>query len=321
MIVEVFLTVASFFLSLFLLKWWEKTTKKKGIFGIDVHKPFKPIVTEGGGTVILLVFSLMMLIYGVWLTFQNNLDARLIVILCTTLLAGLLGLLDHLVGIRWRDKILLPFIAALPLVIARVGHTTVNVPFFGMIEFGYLYTLVMIPLAVVGVINMVNMLAGYNGLEAGFGIINLFWLFVASLYIQDNLMVFVCLIALSSLLAFLKFNWYPAKIFPGDVGTFTWGAILVSVAIAGNMERFTVGLFSLYALNFFLFVFWQIIKAPFKKFADVDKDGYLKPPNPYTVYWILPYYFKLKEKTTVEILLLVQFLIGLLSFLILIYRW
>jgi len=186
---------------------------------------------------------------------------------------------------------------------------------------GYFYTFILIPLAVVGVINMVNMLAGYNGLEVGFGIVNLFWFLIASLYIQDSLIFFVCLVALSTLLAFLKFNWYPAKIFPGDVGTFTWGAILVSVAIAGNMEKFAVGLFPLYALNFFLFVFWQIIRAPFKKFADVDKEGYIKPPNPYTLYWILPYYFKLKEKAIVKILLLMQFLIGLLSFLILIYRW
>ncbi|MEM5829239.1 MAG: hypothetical protein QW040_00685 [Candidatus Aenigmatarchaeota archaeon] len=309
------LFILSFSLTFIFLKYWIPLAKKKGIFGIDVHKPNKPKVTEAGGTVFLFSIIICLLIYGLWLTIQNTTtNLKFFSIFSSILIAGLLGLQDQLIEIRWRNKLILPLIIALPLMIARVGYTIVDIPFFGPIDLGNIYTFLIIPLGVVGLVNMVNMLAGYNGLEAGLGAINAFWFLIVSHLIGNELIFFTSLILLGSLLAFLKFNWYPAKVFPGDVGTFTIGTVLVSMAIIGNMEKFLLSLSSLYLINFFLFVYWQIKHKPYKKFADVDKNGYIKPPNPYTIYWILPYYFRVKEKTIVKILLLVQFFIGFLSF-------
>jgi UDP-N-acetylglucosamine--dolichyl-phosphate N-acetylglucosaminephosphotransferase len=315
--ITIALAILSFILTYVFLSKWIPLAKKKGIVGIDVHKVKKVKVTDAGGIVVLLVFSLSLLLYGLWLVLQNYFDFKLLAILSATLLGGILGLLDHLIGIKWRMKIFLPLVAALPLMIARVGHTTMALPFFGTIDFGLLYTFLFVPLAVTAVTNMTNMFAGFNGLEAGLGLINSFWFLIISYLINNQLTFVISLILFFSLLAFLKFNWYPAKVFPGDVGHFTTGAILASIAIIGNMEKFAISLFSLYIINFLMFVYWlKFTNKPFKKFADVDKDGYLKPANPFSIYWILPYYFRLKENTTVKILLSVQFIVGLMSFLL-----
>jgi UDP-N-acetylglucosamine--dolichyl-phosphate N-acetylglucosaminephosphotransferase len=96
------------------------------------------------------------------------------------------------------------------------------------------------------------MLAGYNGLEAGLGIIILSVMgFVAW---QSGLgwvsMLAFCMVF--ALIAFLKYNWYPAKIFPGDTLTYSVGALIACVAILGNMERIAIILFVPYFITFIL---------------------------------------------------------------------
>jgi UDP-N-acetylglucosamine--dolichyl-phosphate N-acetylglucosaminephosphotransferase len=311
------LSLLSFVLTFVFLKHWIPLAKEKGICGLDVHKVKKQYVTEAGGTIFLLSIVICLLTYGLWSNGQKNSDYRFFAILSSVLIAGLLGLQDQLVGLKWRQKILLPFIISLPLIIAKVGSTTVDLPFLGIIDLGNIYTFFLLPLAVTGLVNMFNMYAGYNGLEAGLGAVNAFWFLIVSYLTGNQLTFFISAVLLTSLLAFLKYNWCPAKVFPGDIGTFTIGTLMVSMATVGNMEKFALGLFSPYIINFLLLVYWlKLTNRPFKKFASVDKEGYLKPPVPFATYWILPYYFKLKEKTTVKILISIQFLVGLMSFLL-----
>ena len=42
--------------------------------------------------------------------------------------------------------------------------------------------------------------------------------------------------ALGALVAALRYNWYPAKIFVGDVGTLSIGAVIACAVIVGNYE-------------------------------------------------------------------------------------
>jgi hypothetical protein len=60
---------------------------------------------------------------------------------------------------------LFPIIAALPLMAIAAGETTMFIPFFGIINLGIIYSLIVIPIGVTGASNAFNMLAGFNGLE------------------------------------------------------------------------------------------------------------------------------------------------------------
>jgi UDP-N-acetylglucosamine--dolichyl-phosphate N-acetylglucosaminephosphotransferase len=77
-----------------------------------------------------------------------------------------------------------------------------------------------------------------------------------------------------ALLAFLHFNWFPAKIFGGDSLTLMIGASIAAVAIVGNLEKIALLLFALYFIEL-------LIKAKhrFKSecYGIPQKDGSLKP--------------------------------------------
>jgi UDP-N-acetylglucosamine--dolichyl-phosphate N-acetylglucosaminephosphotransferase len=127
-------------------------------------------------------------------------------------------------------------LAALPLIVIKEGSTFIKIPFLGNINFGLLYTLVIIPLEVTIAANAVNMLAGFNGLEVGMGIIAVGSLAIIAYLLGKITVLVILLAALGAFLAALYYNWYPAKILVGDVGTLSIGAIIAAVVIMGNFE-------------------------------------------------------------------------------------
>ncbi|HID72509.1 TPA: hypothetical protein EYP38_01090, partial [Candidatus Micrarchaeota archaeon] len=65
-------------------------------------------------------------------------------------------------------------------------------------------------------------------------------------------MAIISVAMLAALLAFLKFNWFPAKVFPGDVGNLTIGGTLAAAVIIGNFETAGALLMIPYAIDFFI---------------------------------------------------------------------
>jgi len=53
-------------------------------------------------------------------------------------------------------------------------------------------------------------------------------------------------------LAFLYYNWYPARIFPGDIGTLSIGAVIATSVIIGNIETVGAILMAMYAVDVLL---------------------------------------------------------------------
>ncbi|MGB4698853.1 MAG: hypothetical protein WBH08_13530, partial [Methanothrix sp.] len=112
-------------------------------------------------------------------------------------------------------------------------------------------------------------------LEAGMGVIILLVLGYVGLQNGKSDSSVLALVMVGALLAFLYFNWYPAKVFPGDTLTYSVGALVACVAILGDMEKIAVFLFIPYAIDFIL---------PMRKglnveaFAKVNDDGSLEQP-------------------------------------------
>ena len=81
---------------------------------------------------------------------------------------------------------------------------------------------------------------------------------------------------LGALVAFLYFNWYPAKVFPGDTMTYPVGALIACVAILGGAQKLAVMLFVPFAVDFIL-----QLRSGFKSeaFAKVNEDGSLEVPD------------------------------------------
>ena len=165
-------------------------------------------------------------------------DTELVIAaVATILITSLIGIIDDLLLLSQRVKAFLPLFAAMPLVAMRAGVTFMDLPFIGRVEFGILYPILIIPLAITGASNATNMLAGFNGLEAGLGIIMCASVALISYSVASLEATVVSLSMLGALLAFLRYNWSPAKILIGDVGTLSIGAVVATSVIIGDIER------------------------------------------------------------------------------------
>lgn len=60
------------------------------------------------------------------------------------------------------------------------------------------------------------------------------------------------LTGLGALLGVIYFNWYPARVLVGDVGTLSIGAIIATAVIVGNLETAGVIVIIPYAVDFLI---------------------------------------------------------------------
>jgi UDP-N-acetylglucosamine--dolichyl-phosphate N-acetylglucosaminephosphotransferase len=152
----------------------------------------------------------------------------------------------------------------------------VAVPFFGFINFGILYSLALVPLGVTGASNAANMLAGLNGLEAGMGLINVLTIFIVAAVLGEPAVMVLMLAMAGALVAFLRFNWFPAKVFPGDSLTLMTGASIAAAVVIGNMEKVGIMLFALYFVELLL---KARTKFQGESFGKIQPDGGLHAPE------------------------------------------
>jgi UDP-N-acetylglucosamine--dolichyl-phosphate N-acetylglucosaminephosphotransferase len=246
--------------------------------GKDVHKPDKVEVPEMGGLFLVAGFVVGIALVIAFNTFLNrflSIDlSQVLAVLSVVLIIAIVGTIDDLIGMRQSVKALMPLFASLPLIAVRAGDSMISIPFAGHVDFGIFYSIILIPLGVTGAANAVNMLAGFNGVEAGMGIVAMASL-AAVAYLTGETAAFLILIAaIGALLAILYFNWYPAKVFVGDVGTLSIGAIIASAVIIGNFELAGVIVIIPYLLDF-------VIKAKnrFPKSFGVYREGKLHCPE------------------------------------------
>jgi len=251
--------------------------KRFGFTGRDVNKPDKPEVAEMGGIAITTGFTAGVLLAIFFHTFLNA-EFQIIPILAgliTIHSLSFIGIVDDLLDIPQYIKAFLPLFAAIPLVaLSAAGSTELTFPLIGSVDFGIFYVIVLVPIGIAVASNLTNMLAGFNGMEAGMGVI----IFIAASILAvihgkpEALLIFVPF--LGALLAFLFFNWYPAKAFPGDVGNLTIGATLATGVIIGNMEAAGALLLIPYVVDFFIKIY---NKFPSSEWWGEYREGKLYP--------------------------------------------
>jgi len=278
--------VVSFLFTLFFVPKWIKKAREVGLVGKDMNKHGNPEVAEAGGIVVILGLLAGILFYIFLDTFflKTGINEMLIfAAMLTVLLAGFLGFLDDVLGWkkglkRWQKPVLtIPM--AIPLMVINAGQSSMNIPIFGSIDFGIIYPLVIVPIGIVCAANGFNMLAGFNGLEAGMGTIALGTLGTVSMLKGEFWLAGIAFAAVASLLAFLVFNWNPAKIFPGDSLTYGIGALIAVIAILGNMEKIGLILF----LPFIIDALMSLLPEAkggrkVEAFGKVNKDNSLEMP-------------------------------------------
>ncbi len=159
---------------------------------------------------------------------QGRLIPMFIYLAEAAIIVLLLGIFDDLRDLPFQRKFLFQFTAAFFVILGAIRSDVFPIV-FNMEQSGILVnsagTLLSV-LWIVGSTNAVNMIDGMDGLAGGASLISAAALGILAL-IWSNPLIAVLLFALAgALLAFLIFNFNPARIFMGDTGSMFIGFVL-----------------------------------------------------------------------------------------------
>jgi UDP-GlcNAc:undecaprenyl-phosphate GlcNAc-1-phosphate transferase len=145
-------------------------------------------------------------------------DPALLAFAAAALLMGLAGLADDVWGMNFTAKLAAQIIASLVAMAGGLVIGTFYVPGLGPVElgsFGYGLTL----LWLVGLTNAFNFMDGLDGLAGGVAVIAGGFLCLLALLLGDSAVLILSGLMTAASLGFLIFNFPPARIFMGDVGS------------------------------------------------------------------------------------------------------
>jgi len=315
----------SFSITYLIAPYFMQFLEAGGIVGLDRHKKNQPKLPTSGGTCVAVGVLVGMLVYIGFTTFTTGMNAdvttSLLAVISSVLIILFVGFLDDLnvkakavitkegldirVGFPQWAKPLLTLPAAVPLMVVNAGETMMSIPFVGMIDFGFWYPLVLIPIGVVGISNAINLLGGFNGSESGMGMVYFLGLGIFSL-MRGNFAAIIFLSAFAALAGFIKYNWHPAKFLPGDSLTYLMGALVASGIIVGNIERVGIIIMIPFIVEFFL-----KLRSKFKAscLGKLRQDGKLDPPYGKKIYSLTHIIMNIRpftERQVTIILILIQ---------------
>ncbi|MDX1596650.1 MAG: UDP-N-acetylglucosamine-1-phosphate transferase, partial [Nitrosopumilaceae archaeon] len=132
-------------------------------------------------------------------------------------------------------------------------NTDLVFPIFGPVQIPALYLgLIVVMIPVTG--NTINSIDVLNGVASGFMTIASFSLSI-SLFVMQNYEMAIISLPLGFIsLAFYKYHKVPSKIFPGDSGALTLGAMYGAIAIMGDVEIVAAVALLPAIINSFLFL-------------------------------------------------------------------
>jgi UDP-GlcNAc:undecaprenyl-phosphate GlcNAc-1-phosphate transferase len=159
-------------------------------------------------------------------------------------LLAVMGLMDDLRGLDARLKLVLQLAAAGIVVASGIVLVELKLPLIGTLPLGQLAIPFTI-LWIVAIINFYNFIDGIDGLAAGVGMIAALFLVLIATMAGSPVLVLPYVVLAGSCFGFLRFNFPPARIFMGDMGSTFIGygfAVLSIVGAARGVPAFVTPL-------------------------------------------------------------------------------
>ncbi|MEA3456902.1 MAG: MraY family glycosyltransferase, partial [Campylobacterota bacterium] len=185
---------------------------------------------------------------------------KLFLSLLFAFLSGIFEDFHH--SIKATTRLFLQFIAASSAVF--LIHSVVTYFGFG-ITVPYFIGAIISIVAIIGMMNAINFIDGFNGLASGIVLLMLFAFGIVAYRVGNSDIVYISAIIFSALFAFFLFNFPKGKIFLGDGGAYLLGA---SVAIIGI---FLGGAYDLvspwYVLTVLIYPVWEVLFSIYRKLS------------------------------------------------------
>jgi UDP-GlcNAc:undecaprenyl-phosphate GlcNAc-1-phosphate transferase len=216
--------VIAFIVSYILTPYMARVGKKQNMVDIPGHRKIhEEAIPNLGGIVIFFGFLLSLL-------FVIQIEGQFRALLIGGVIILLLGVVDDIANLSPKHKFVIQMIPALIVIIYNsdlINNFIVNqMKSFDLL--GYLLYPILI-FWIVGVTNSINIIDGLDGLACGVSLIALVTFLILGLRQNLEALSLISIALAGSMLAFLRFNFYPAKIFLGDSGSTFAGFMLASV--------------------------------------------------------------------------------------------
>ena len=221
----IFVFFVSFFAAILLMPRLANIASRVGFLdhpgSRKIHTAPKPFV---GGLGMILSFAITSILF-VPLAGLRGYFAGVILLF-------IVGFLDDYKELGHRWKFLAQVCASLLMIFLSKTYlmTFGNLMTFGDITFGVM-TVPLTIFCIVGITNAINMVDGMDGLAGGISLIASL-AFAILCYVGGLWEYFLLSLAMSgAIIGFLRFNWFPAKVFMGDSGSLFLGFSLVFLSI------------------------------------------------------------------------------------------
>jgi len=225
-----------------------KFLEKRNFAVKDMNKKEDVMVVRPGGPALIVGIIVSELVLYAFL--QLN---EILAIIITTSAAFVIGYVDDrkVMG-GWFKPVTLA-VAAIPIIAFGTYDTGLAFPLFGMVQIPVLYiALIFFMIPITG--NTINSIDVLNGVASGFMVIASFSLSICLFIVQNYEIAIVSLPLGFVSLAFYKYHKIPSKIFPGDSGALTLGAMYGAIAIVGGVEIIAAVALLPAVINSFLFL-------------------------------------------------------------------
>ncbi len=267
----------------------EARLRQRGVVGVDIHKPDRPEVPEGAGFAVFAGVSV-----GAALLWTLTRSAHSVGFVGAAAVGALIGALDDRVDLGGVLKPALTLGVAAPLIAAGSLNPRPLLPLLGRARL-FIAINALVPAYAAVVTNAVNMYDALNGMMPLSVAIACGAMAVIGALTGGIATTQLALVLAVALLAYYRYNRYPARVFSGNVGSLSIGAALSALPVYDGLEAFLlIAMLPFMVSGFFLLSSVgglrerrQIVKRP----VLVDSNGLIRanpdPAAPITLISIL----------------------------------
>lgn len=223
------------------------------------------------------------------------------------------GFIDDLIDLKPWQKLFFQILAACTLITFGMKISMITNPISNLnsyIKIGYILSIIVTIIWIVGITNAFNLIDGLDGLAAGIGIISASTMaLIAFLNGQSRIEAqILSLILAGAILGFLPYNFNPASIFMSDVGSQLIGFLLAAISIEGAIKSASAVVIAVPILAFGLPIYDTIFAIIRRK---INGKPIMQADKGHLHHRLLA--MGLSQKQAVIIMYLISAILGLMS--------
>ena len=230
--------IISYILGVFLVPFVIAFSKKEGLVDVPNERKIHKVPISRLGGVAIWASTMLTFLFLVLLSYYPY-GSLVSGILLGSSLIFLLGLVDDVYNLDAKFKLVVQILitTVVYLLGVKVDMTSFSSHMGLAFDLGFLsYPITL--LWIVGISNAVNFIDGVDGLAGSVITVNAITLAIVALAMRppNSISALIAFILAGSMLAFLTYNFNPAKIFMGDVGSLAIGAGLGVISVITKNE-------------------------------------------------------------------------------------